>query len=237
MEEFIMHRKLNTDDYYQVDAMPTIDELRSFEKYDQVKITLEGGKDYLAFIEDIEKGNVSLNLMEFLTQVFSQSLELLQKFFKVGDGIRVKSGEHKGRVGMVTTMECNRKIGDKTIIFVTFPLGEAYQMRVDSYWHQYGKYAWVRCGPLKGTHGILKSISASNVVQLEVPECLMFSKDLLEFPMKDLYIPGYSDKSMNNFFTAQTTGKDIKPALGICSTPRWEHDSGIGSQTPAWNPS
>ncbi|KAF9004246.1 hypothetical protein BDQ17DRAFT_1424692 [Cyathus striatus] len=300
---FIMCRKLDTNDYYQVDTMPTIDELRSFEKCrqipvdvmelsqhtslsstikigDQVKIMLEGGRDYLAFVEEIEERNVSLNLVEFLTQIFSQSLELLQKFFKVGDGVRVKSGEHKGRVWIVTTVECNRKIGNETITFVTFPLGEAnhlqihsseldhcsevqqsttfrwpdrksdsptnnaasygseaYKMQVDPYWHQYRKYAWVRCGPLKGTRGILKSISTSNVAQLEVPEHLMFSKDLLEFPMKDLYIPGYSDKSMNNFFTVQTTRKDTEPALSICSTPCWEHDFGIGSQTPTWNPS
>ncbi|KAF9002150.1 hypothetical protein BDQ17DRAFT_1426115 [Cyathus striatus] len=261
LDGFIVHRKLDTDDYYQVNAMPTINELRSFEKCDQVKIMLEGGKDYLAFVEDIEGENVLLNLVEFLTQVFSQSLELLQKFFKVGDGVRVKSGEHKGRVGMVTTVECNGKIGNETITFVAFPLGEAnhlqihssdldhcnevqrsttfrwpdgksdspvnstasygseaYQMRVDPHQYQYGKYAW--------------SISTSNVAQLEVPECLMFSKDLVECPMKDLYIPGYSDKSMNDFFTAETTRKDTKPALGVCLTPRWEHDSGIGSQTP-----
>ncbi|KAF8986099.1 hypothetical protein BDQ17DRAFT_1335687 [Cyathus striatus] len=292
---YIFQNSQYTLDGFIVDAMLTINELQSFEKCrqipadvmelsrctslssnikigDQVKITLEGGKEYLAFVEDIEGENVSLNLVEFPMQVFSQSLELLQKFFKVGDGVRVKSEEHKGRVGMVTTVECNGKIGDKTITFVAFPLGEAnhlrihssdldhcnevqrsttfqwpdrksdlpvnsaasygseaYQMRVDSYWYQYGKYAWVKCGPLKGTRGILKSISTSNVVQLEVPECLMFSKDLVEYPMKDLYIPGY--------LYTETTGKDTKPALGVCSTPRWEHDSGIGSQTPTWNPS
>ncbi|KAF9000958.1 hypothetical protein BDQ17DRAFT_1426793 [Cyathus striatus] len=286
LDGFIVRRKLDTDDYYQVNAMPTINELQSFKKCrqipadvmelsqrtslssnikigDQVKIMLEGGKEYLAFMEDIEGENVSLNLVEFPMQVFSQSLELLQKFFKVGDGIRVKSGEHKGRVGMVTTVECNGKIGNETITFVAFPLGEANHLRirssdldhcnevqqsttfqwpdgkmqVDPYQYQYGKYAWVRCGPLKGTRGILKSVSTSNVAQLEVPECLMFSKDLVECPMKDLYIPGYSDKSMNDFFTAETTGKNTEPALGVCSTPRWEHDSGIGSQTPAWNSS
>ncbi|KAF8989480.1 hypothetical protein BDQ17DRAFT_1477547 [Cyathus striatus] len=182
LDGFIVHRKLDTDDYYQVDAMPTINELRSFEKCrqipadvmelsrctslssnikigDQVKIMLEGGKEYLAFVEDIEGENASLNLVEFPMQVFSQSLELLQKFFKVGDGVRVKSGEHKGRVGMVTTVECNGKIGDKTITFVTFPLGEITvmkcnevplfggqmeKMQVDPYRYQYGKYAWLK---------------------------------------------------------------------------------------------
>ncbi|KAF8997429.1 hypothetical protein BDQ17DRAFT_1429106 [Cyathus striatus] len=210
LDGFIVHRKLDTDDYYQVDAMPTINELQSFEK---LKITLEGGKEYLAFVEDIEEENVSLNLVEFPMQVFSQSLELLQKFFKV-------DGKSDSPVNSAA------------------PHGpEAYQMRVDPYQYQYGKYAWVRCGPLKGTHGILKSVSASNVAQLEVLEHLMFSKDLVECPMKDLYIPGYSDKSMNDFFTAETTRKDTEPALGVCSTPCWEHDSGIGSQTPTWNPS
>ncbi|KAF8984827.1 hypothetical protein BDQ17DRAFT_1436859 [Cyathus striatus] len=221
---------------------------------DQVKIMLEGGKEYLAFVEDIEGENASLNLVEFPMQVFSQSLELLQKFFKVGDGVRVKSGEHKGRVGMVTTMECNGKIGDKTITFLNrlitcefdssdldhcnevqrsttfrWPDGksdspvnsaasygsEAYQMRVDPYRYQYGKYAWL-----------------SNVVQLEVPECLMFSKDLVECPMKDLYIPGYSDKSMNDFFTAETTGKDTKPALGFVRHHAGNMILGLGLKHP-----
>ncbi|KAF8988818.1 hypothetical protein BDQ17DRAFT_1434859 [Cyathus striatus] len=287
---FIVQKLLDTDDYYQAEAIPTIEELRAFNKCeqvpawvmaqsrrtslsesikigDQVKVLLQGGDNHLAFIEDIEGEKASLVLVDSPSHTFSQPLILLQKFI---------SGAHKGSVGMVTNVALGGKIGDEVITIAVFPLhkgehwevrssdidfcrevqrsktfqwqgdntilashiesygSEAYKMRMDPYRDHYGKYIRIRAGALKGTLGILKDVSASNIAQIEILAQLMVSGSLVCVPMKNVYIPGYSPKALNDLTEIPEHVSNISPS--ICLTPRWENDSGIGSLTPAWNP-
>ncbi|KAF8988385.1 hypothetical protein BDQ17DRAFT_1435041 [Cyathus striatus] len=296
---FIVQKLLDTDDYYQIEAILTIEELRAFNKCeqvptwimaqsrrtsvsesikigDQVKVSLQGGDNHLAFMEDIEGEKVSLVLVDSPSDTFSQPLILLQKFFKIGDGVRVISGVHKGSVGIVTNVALGRKIGEEVITIAVFPLhkgehrevrssdidfcrevqrsktfqwqgdntvlashtesygSKAYKMRMDPYRDHYGKYIRIRAGALKGTLGILKDVSASNIAQIEISAQLMVSGSLVCVLMKNVYIPEYSPKSLNDLTEIPAHVSNI--SLSICLTPCWENDSGIGSLTPTWNP-
>ncbi|KAF8989211.1 hypothetical protein BDQ17DRAFT_1434609 [Cyathus striatus] len=238
--------------------MPTIHELRSFEGCsqvpkqimeisrrtsllssikisDQVKVMLQE-EGYLAVVEDIEENNAKLVLVGFPAKKFVQLLDVLQKFFKVGDGVRVKSGEHIGSISMVTNVDIGGKVGDEIVTIVTFPLREGNHIEIHPFKEHYGKSVTIIAGPLKETSGILRSISTSNVVELEISHSLMVTGHLKNIHVKDFHIHGHSNELPHDS-DIQFSMAYSHPDLNICSTPSWEQDIGIGSQTPAWDSS
>ncbi|KAF8998164.1 hypothetical protein BDQ17DRAFT_1428649 [Cyathus striatus] len=144
-EGFILHKNVTSECHYEAEATPTIEELRSFESCiqipkniledtrravlsaaicirDQVKVVLQQPKVLLAFVEDISEGNTTLRLLESPTILFEYPVIQLQKCFKIGDGIRVKSGHLKGIVGMVSYIQPYGQIGEEKVTIVTFPI-------------------------------------------------------------------------------------------------------------------
>ncbi|KAF8999506.1 hypothetical protein BDQ17DRAFT_1328243 [Cyathus striatus] len=201
---------------------------------------------------------MTLRLLESPTILFEYLVIQLQKCFKIGDGIRVKSGHLKGIVGMVSNLQPYGQIGEEKVTIVTFPIKghhdkvhrshtfkeesmadreyEARIMQEDPYKFLYGQYAVVKFGTRKGDMGILKSVNADGKAILEVQAHLISSNRQDEVSIKDLYIPGHYDTFPEIFKRLNIVG-DSSSSMNICPTPQWENDLGTGSHTPAWNPS
>ncbi|KAF8995681.1 hypothetical protein BDQ17DRAFT_1430188 [Cyathus striatus] len=242
---------------------------------DQVKVVLQGIVS-LAFVEDITEENATIRLFHSPDVLFEYPLNLLEKCFKIGDGVRVKSGEHKGVVSMVTNVEACGRVGKENITIVAFLLKKGKHVPVcssdldfcsevhrnstfrwedsndtstpdasgsrtiedrlmhnDPYRSLYGLYGVVTSGPQKGDIGILKCVNTNGCAELEVEAHLISTSKLEEVSIMDLYIPGYN---ISNILPFDFEGATDHPSRNVCLTPAWENDSGIGSQTPAWDP-
>ncbi|KAF9003632.1 WD40-repeat-containing domain protein [Cyathus striatus] len=146
--------EVNSDKYYQVEGIPTMEELRSFDCCshipkevleqtrravlsanihirDQVKVVLQGIVS-LAFVKDITEENATIRLFHSPDDLFEYPLNLLEKCFKIGNRVRLKSSIHKGVVGMVTSVEACGHIGEENITVVTFPLKKGKHIPVHS---------------------------------------------------------------------------------------------------------
>ncbi|KAF8993908.1 hypothetical protein BDQ17DRAFT_1331425 [Cyathus striatus] len=281
---FILHEQLKSGCHYQAEATPTIDELWSFESCslipkknledtrravlsatirigDQVKVVLQQPKVLLAFIEDISEGNATLRLLESPTILFEYLVIQLQKCFKIGDGIRVKSGHLKGIVGMVSDVQPYGQIGEEKVTIITFPIKIIINIfAVTRYSNHLNRgimtksieaiplkrRVWrivnmrpgslVKFGTRKGDMGILKSVNADGKAILEVQAHLISSNHQDEVSIKDLYIPRHYDTFPEIFKGLNIVG-DSSLSMNICPMPQWENDLGTGSHTPAWNPS
>ncbi|KAF8989623.1 hypothetical protein BDQ17DRAFT_1333970 [Cyathus striatus] len=65
---------------------------------------------------------MTLRLLESPTILFKYPVIQLQKCFKIGDGIRVKSGHLKGIVRMVSDIQPYGQIGEEKVTIITFPI-------------------------------------------------------------------------------------------------------------------
>ncbi|KAF8984377.1 hypothetical protein BDQ17DRAFT_1437068 [Cyathus striatus] len=211
---------------------------------DQVKVVLQQPKVLLTFIEDISEGNATLRLLESLTMLFKYPVIQLQKCFKIGDGVRVKSRHLKGIVRMVSDVQPYGQIGKEKVTIVTFPIkGHHESVRSSDLdfcsevhrSHTF-KEEMVKFGARKEDMGILKRVNVDGKAILEVQACLISSNHQDEVSIKDLYIPGHYNTFPEIFKGLNIVG-DSSLSMNICPMPQWENDLGTGSHMPAWNPS
>ncbi|KAF8982853.1 hypothetical protein BDQ17DRAFT_1336730 [Cyathus striatus] len=187
-----------------VEVIPTMTELRAFQNcrhvpaqiLDHTRCAILASSIQIGD-QDIQEDSATLRLANSHTGAFIYLLSLLQKCFKLGDGVRVISGEHKGLVGMVINSEPYGRIGEDNVMIVTFPLKKCNHIKVLSSnldfcdeVHQNMTFRWqdsdfgrfsarryiiTKAGPLKGELGILQDVNFNGIAVVEIQTHLMTS--------------------------------------------------------------
>ncbi|KAF8990278.1 hypothetical protein BDQ17DRAFT_1333561 [Cyathus striatus] len=168
-------------------------------------VRLKGKYHYdLAFItNDIQEDSATLRL--------ANSHTVCCRNAKLGDGVQVISGEHKGSVGMVINSEPYGRIGENNVMIVTFPLKKVLSSNLDfcDEVHRNTTFRWqdsdfsrfsarhyviIKAGPLKGELGILQDVNFNGVAVVEIQTHLMTSNRCESVSLKDIFIPSSRER-------------------------------------------
>ncbi|KAF9003621.1 hypothetical protein BDQ17DRAFT_1425113 [Cyathus striatus] len=212
-------------------------------KHTWVKVVLQGIVS-LAFVEDITEENVMIRLFHSPDVLFKYPLNLLEKCFKIGNGVKVKSGEHKGVVSIVTNVEACGCVGEENITIVAFLLKKGKHVPVCSSdldfcskVHRNSTFRWedsndTSTPDASGSWTIEDRLMCNDLYQLLYGLYGVVTSS----PQKgDIGI--LKCVNTNGHAELEVEAHLINhPSWNICLTPAWENDSGIGSQTPAWDP-